>query len=89
MQIAEEEAINRTKKLEANLNQLQRKVNYSNEVKTQQELSILKSKFDDLNAQIQTKVEENNQLLKQRNEYRQAAGKLVRQVYSYYIITHR
>lgn len=67
----------RAKKAEESMEQLRKKFNDSNEAKAVQELNILKHRVEDMKTQIQKDTSEKKELLSQRDEYRQAAHKLV------------
>ena len=63
---------------ESEVEQLRNKFKTSNEAKATQELQMLRDYMADMKNQLQREKEEKDKLLLQRDEYRQAAHKLVR-----------
>lgn len=63
---------------ETEVEQLRNKFKNSNEAKATQELQMLRHRMVDIKDQLQREQEEKDKLLSQRDEYRQAAHKLVR-----------
>ena len=62
---------------EEEVKQLQKKLNNSNLSKTVQELNTLKIQMEEMKQQLQKETAEKNDLMTQRDEYQNAAKKLV------------
>lgn len=64
-------------KAEEEIKVLQKKFKTSNEAKTAYELNIVKHELEQMKLKLQREMSEKEQLVSQRDEYRQAAHKLV------------